>query len=64
MAHFSTEGGFCEFIIRDSTGAKLETFKWALDNKTLEKKIFSIVRSKYGIFEVKREDKDLSWAKE
>lgn len=64
MSHFSTDGGFCEFIIRDSSGAKLETFKWNLDNKQLEKKIFTIVKQKYGIFQPEKQDRDISWVKE
>ena len=61
---FSFSGEFCELIIRESSGAKLETFKWSLDNKQLERKIFSIIKNKYGIFAIEKRDRDLDWLKE
>lgn len=57
-----SSGEFAELVLRDSSGAKLETFKWSLTDKQLEQKIFSIIRNKYGIFQ--RPDKDLNWARD
>lgn len=54
---------FAELTIRDYSGAKIDYFKWSLNDKALEKKIFYILKSKYGIFQ-KREDKDLNWLKD
>lgn len=50
---------FIEIFIRDYSGAKIDYFKWSLNDKELEKKMFNILKFKYGIFQKK--DKDLDW---
>ena len=54
-----------ELIIRDYSGAKIDTFKWNIGDKNIEKKIYNIVKNKYGLFkpEVQPKDKDLDWLK-
>jgi hypothetical protein len=58
-------GEQAELIIKDYSGKKIDTFKWNLSDKKLERKLFSIVRRKYGMFkiEVPNPDKDLDWLK-
>ena len=60
---YSRSGEKAELVIRDYSGAKVETFKWNLNDKNNERKVFSIVRRKYGMFkpEINPEDKDLDW---
>ena len=62
---YSRKGEKVELIIRDFSGAKIDTFKWNLGDKDLERKIYSIVKRKYGMFrpEVTPQDKDLEWLK-
>lgn len=60
---YSRKGEKVELIIRDFSGAKIDTFKWNLGDKNLERKIYAIVKRKYGMFrpEVSNQDKDLDW---
>ncbi len=55
---------FVELIIRDYSGAKTEFFKWRMNDKGLERKIFHILRNKYGIFQQEKKDRDLDWLKD
>ena len=54
-----------ELIIKDYSGKKIDTFKWNLSDKKLERKLFNIVRRKYGMFkvEIPSPDRDLDWLK-
>ena len=57
------QGDNVEVKIKTASGEVLDTFKWNMKNKELEKKMFFIMKNKYGVFrpEVERTDKDLEW---
>jgi hypothetical protein len=52
---------FVEIIIRDFSGAKIETFRWNIEDKKTEKEIISTLKNKYGLFKGEDGDKDLKW---
>lgn len=53
-----------ELIIKDYSGAKIDIFRWSVTDKNTEKKIFYIIKKKYGIFRVEHDaNKDLGWLK-
>ena len=62
---YNRRGEKVELIIRDFSGAKIDTFKWNIGDKILEKKIYLILKKKYGLFrpEIPIIDKDLEWLK-
>jgi hypothetical protein len=52
-----------EVKVKTRAGEVIDTFKWDMTNKQLEKKMYFILKNKYGIFkpEVEPRDKDLEW---
>ena len=60
---YNRQGDNVEIKIKTSSGEVIDTFKWSMNNKILEKKMFYILKNKYGIFrpKVERQDKDLDW---
>ena len=56
-------GDNVEVKIKTSSGEVVDTFKWNMKNKELERKMFYILKNKYGVFkpEVEKPDKDLEW---
>ena len=50
-----------EIIVRDFSGAKIDSFRWSLQDKGTEGKVLNIIRRKYGIF--KPYHQDLDWLK-
>ena len=57
------QGDNVELKIKTSSGEVIDTFKWTMKNKDLEKKMFHILKNKYGIFrpEIEKRDEDLDW---
>lgn len=54
------QGDNIEIKIKSSSGEVIDTFKWNLNNKELEKKMYHIIKNKYGIFKPK-EQEESSW---
>lgn len=61
MGSFYNSGDFVELIIRDYSGTKIEVFKWNMQDKDLERRLFNRLKSKYGLFQFDKKDKDLDW---
>lgn len=61
---FGVSKMFIEITIKDYSGAKLDFFKWDLKDKDLERRIFYVIKNKYGVFQVEKKDRDLDWAKD
>jgi hypothetical protein len=60
MFRYNEGGEIIEIIIRDSTGAKIDTYKFQLRDKRA-KQILNKIMKKYGMKDV--EDKDIEWLK-
>ena len=64
---YSRNGEKVEVLIKSSSGEKLDIFKWNLNDKSTEYKMYKIMKNKYGMFkptvEKPIQDDDLSWAK-
>jgi len=58
MFKYNEGGEIIEIIIRDNTGAKIETYKFKLGDKRADK-VLQNIRKKYGLNETK--DKDMDW---
>ena len=61
---YNRQGDNIEIKIKSASGEVLDTFKWNLNNKVLEKKMFFVIKNKYGVFKPeveKPKDKDLEW---
>lgn len=52
-------GEVIEIIIRDNSGAKMETYKFKLNDKRVNH-LFNNIKKKYGIED---DNKDLNWLK-
>jgi len=63
---YGSYGESVEVIVRDFSGAKLESWRITSGDKKGLSKIFEIIKKKYGInmfISHKDKDKDLSWLK-
>jgi hypothetical protein len=54
----NTQGDKVEIIIRDCSGAKIESYKFNISDKNLGDKILAVIKSKYGF---KQDDSDIDW---
>ena len=61
MFKYNEGGEIIEIIIRDNTGAKIDTYKFKLNNIKLANQILATIKKKYGLGETK--DKDIDWLK-
>ena len=57
------QGDNVEVKIKSSSGEVIDTFKWNMKNKELEKKMFFILKNKYGVFKptIEKKPEDLDW---
>ena len=64
MVFYSGFGETIEFIVRDSSGAKLDFCKCNLNDEELAKRFMRLLKSKYN-FDIwskkKAEDRDIDW---
>jgi len=61
---YGTGGETIEIIVRDPSGAKLESWRADVQDKKKIRNIYTIIKRKYNInlFVInKKEDKDLNW---
>jgi len=59
---YNETGEIIEVIVRDGSGAKIESYRFRVSDKQNSIRIFRLLKSKYG-FEVakSKRDKDLDW---
>lgn len=58
------EGGeIIEITIRDNSGAKIETYKFQVDDKDRANHIIYSIIKKYGLKRKKEENRDIDWMK-
>ena len=62
MFKYNEGGEIVEIIIRDSSGAKMDTFKFKLNDVKLANQILSTLKKKYDLGEGKK-DRDIDWLK-
>ena len=61
---YNTDEGVVEIIIRDSTGGKIENFKFRMNDKKRQKFIAQTLRHKYDIdLTLSKKDRDMDWLK-
>jgi len=59
----SNEGMIIEIIIREASGAKIESHKFLISDKNKTKGILYLLKKKYGLndFSKPSNDKDIDW---
>lgn len=58
----SNNGEVIEIIIRDYSGAKIDSFRFNVSDKTKANMVFKTLEDKYGLkIGKKSKDKDLDW---
>ena len=64
MFKYNEGGEIIEIIIRDNTGAKIDSYKFKLDNIKLANQILSTIKKKYGLGSSEKNiDRDIDWLK-
>ena len=64
MFRYNEGGEIIEITIRESNGAKIETYKFNISDTQRSKQIMNIIRKKYGLQDLKKkEDRDIDWLK-
>jgi len=56
-----SEGMMVEIIIRESSGAKIESHKFMIKDKKKTKSILYSLRKKYGLNDFEKKDSDIDW---
>lgn len=64
MFRYNQGGEIIEIIIRDNSGAKIESYKFQVSDKSLSIRIMNILKYKYGVASgSKTDDQDINWLK-
>ena len=58
---FGNDGLIIEIIIREASGAKIESHKFKLKDKTKSRIVLNLLRKKYGFNDFIKKDKDIEW---
>lgn len=58
---YSRTGEMVEIIVRDFSGAKLDSFKFKVNDNETAKKVLRVLKSKYGLDIFEKKDKDIDW---
>jgi len=63
MYNFNNEGLIIEIVIREASGAKIESHRFKVNDQTKSRMVLSVLKKKYGFNEFKKKDKDIDWLK-
>jgi len=61
MYRYNSGGEIIEIIVRESNGAKIESYKFNVSDVNRSIRILNTVKKKYGLQDKK--DKDIDWLK-
>ena len=61
MRGFINEGLIIEIIVREASGAKIESHRFKIQDKQKTRSIFNVLRKKYGLNDFSKKDKDIDW---
>jgi len=61
MFRYNEGGEIIEVIVRESNGAKIESYRFSVSDVNNSIKILEIIKKKYGLTDKK--DKDIDWLK-
>lgn len=61
MFNYNNFGVIVEIIIRESSGAKIESYKFNINDNDKTKRIMNLLRKKYGLNDFSKKDKDIGW---
>ena len=63
MFRYNEGGEIIEIVIRESNGAKIESYKFRVNDVARSKMIMNMVRKKYGLKDLQKTDRDIDWLK-
>ena len=63
MFRYNDGGEIIEIIIREASGAKIESYKFQTSDINRANSILSSIKKKYGLSKPKQRDKDMDWLK-
>lgn len=61
MFRHGNEGLIVEIVIRESSGAKIESHKFMITDKNKTKGILYMLKKKYGLNDFSKKDSDIDW---
>jgi len=61
MFRTDNEGLMIEIVVREASGAKIESHKFLVSDKSKTKGILYMLRKKYGLNDFSKKDKDIDW---
>jgi len=61
MFRYGNEGVIIEIIVRESSGAKIESHKVQVRDQQKTRSILHLLRKKYGFNDFSKKDKDIEW---
>ena len=61
MFRYNDGGEVIEIIIRESSGAKIESYKFNVSDTERSKTVMNLIRKKYGLQDLKKKDRDMDW---
>ena len=61
MIRLGNEGLIIEIIIRESSGAKIESHKFLVSDKNKTRGILNMLKKKYGLNDFSKKDIDMDW---
>lgn len=62
MFRYNESGEIIEIIIRDFSGAKIESYRFKVKDIEKAKKVFRMLKDKYGVSTITK-DRDIGWLK-
>lgn len=61
MFRLDSEETLIEIIVREASGAKIESYKFKIKDKKQTRTIMNLLKHKYGFDVFPKKDKDISW---
>jgi len=61
MFKHDNEGVIIEFVVRESSGAKIESYKVQVNDANKTRSILHMLKKKYGLNDFSKKDRDISW---
>ena len=64
MFGHDNEGVIIEFVVRESSGAKIESYRVRVNDANKTKSVLYILKKKYGLNDFSKSDRDIDWLKQ
>jgi len=61
MFRVDSEEAIIEIVIREASGAKVESYRFKIKDEKKTKSIMGLLKHKYGFNDFPKKDKDIDW---